>query len=125
MKKKRDSEKKKKIDRKLGPRDIGRKSKKSYQAPDYDVQVPQHSLAPRLRPRRVNPERIRKLGPRDIGRKSKQSFAEPEYDLRKSSVGIFNPRVKKQTRAPRAVPRKLGPRDIGRKSKRSFVMPSY
>jgi len=115
-----------KLERKLGPRDIGRKSKKSYQAPDYDVYTPQNSLAPRISSTRNNQnERIRKLGPRDIGRKSKDSFAEPGYDMRKESVGIYNPRVKKTSRPSKAVPRKLGPREIGRKSKRSFVMPKY
>jgi len=119
----------KKVERKLGPRDIGRKSKKSYQEPDYpNMKIPDNFLKPPYSTSKSKPSRKRlaerKLGPRDIGRKSKNSYSEPDYNLRKESAGIYTPRIEKITRPPKA-PRKLGPREIGRKSKLSYDLPNY
>merc|ERR1712038_235964 len=111
---------KKPRERKLGPRDIGRKSKRSFQEPDYDLPEFPDACKPRPSFRRKNDEHTRRVprakGPREIGRKSKQSFEEPKYNMRKVSEGIYTERLPK-ARPPKRAPRKLGPRDIGRKSK--------
>lgn len=111
--------------RKLGPREIGRKRKSSWQPPKYNlrkVSLDGHKPRyPKVEP--LPAIRERKLGPREIGRK--HSYEPPNYNLRKPSLEIFKPRLFTRPRSLDFLPRKLGPRDIGRFSRRSYSPPNY
>jgi len=120
-----ESHERRRVPRKLGPREIGRKRKSSWQPPQYDmrkVSLDGHKPRyPKVEP--LPAIRERKLGPREIGRK--HSYEPPNYNLRKPSLEIFKPRIMYRPRSLDLLPRKLGPRDIGRFSRRSYSPPRY
>lgn len=116
--------------RKLGPRDIGRKRKSSWQPAQFNVRKPSlDGYKPRVKLSKPLPTiRERKLGPREIGRKRRESYDPPQYNLRKPSVDVFKPRLMYRPRSLDIIkppPRKKGPREIGRFSRRSYSPPIY
>jgi len=118
--------------RKLGPREIGRKRKSSWQPVNYNLRKPSldgfKPRTPRMKP--LPAVRERKLGPREIGRKRRESYDPPDYNLRKPSLEIFKPRLMYRPHSldlnrQKVRVRKPGPREIGRFSRRSYSPPNY